>query len=408
MAEIEGHPMNFPPANYRGEGAVLVSLRTFLLIAVLSISFSIAVSSIAFGLASVLMLFHFIRSGSPARFRTPLDWFILAYCLTEALSTAFSIDRATSFFFMKRLFLILYMYMVCAGLDTERRVRTALALLIGVTALFSAGESLRLLLPGHVNERLGVFQHYMTAGGIKMIVLLMALPFVLDAGVPRRWRIWAIVCALPTLLALILTETRSSWLGFAGGTLTYGFLRNRKILLIFLLLVVVFMIVAPSPLQQRAWSIVDLTHPSNVDRLWRWAAGWKMFLDYPILGTGDIDFGIIYPHYKLPEDPQMGGHLHNNLLQFLVTLGVVGFAVVMVLFVKIFLVELKAVKASSGDWLYSGAAMGALASYVGFHINGLFEWNFGDHEIAVLLWFTIGLAMVAYARYVPAERGPSP
>jgi hypothetical protein len=39
--------------------------------------------------------------------------------------------------------------------------------------------------------------------------------------------------------------------------------------------------------------------------------------------------------------------------------------------------------------------LGALASYLGFQVNGLFEWNFGDAEIAMLLWLTVGLALSA-------------
>jgi hypothetical protein len=31
----------------------------------------------------------------------------------------------------------------------------------------------------------------------------------------------------------------------------------------------------------------------------------------------------------------------------------------------------------------------------GFHVNGLFEWNFGDSEIIMLIWATVGMALAA-------------
>jgi len=44
--------------------------------------------------------------------------------------------------------------------------------------------------------------------------------------------------------------------------------------------------------------------------------------------------------------------------------------------------------------LLSAIALGCLAAFAGFQVNGLFEWNFGDHEIAVLFWFLTGLVLV--------------
>ena len=48
-----------------------------------------------------------------------------------------------------------------------------------------------------------------------------------------------------------------------------------------------------------------------------------------------------------------------------------------------------------GYWLEGSLALGALAVFVGFHINGLFEWNFGDQEIILLFWFTVGITLAA-------------
>ncbi|MBP1655187.1 MAG: hypothetical protein H6Q28_1743, partial [Bacteroidetes bacterium] len=37
--------------------------------------------------------------------------------------------------------------------------------------------------------------------------------------------------------------------------------------------------------------------------------------------------------------------------------------------------------------------LGALAVFVGVQVHGLTEWSFGDQEIAVLLWISLGLTM---------------
>jgi O-antigen ligase len=121
--------------------------------------------------------------------------------------------------------------------------------------------------------------------------------------------------------------------------------------------------------------------------------GWQMFLDKPVFGWGDIDLRKYYITYITPIDEAEGGHLHNNFMMLLVTLGTIGIVATMAMFVKIFLFEVEVVKSTSEHWLYGSIALGSFASYLGFHINGLFEWNFGDHEIAVLLWLTVGLTL---------------
>ena len=40
-------------------------------------------------------------------------------------------------------------------------------------------------------------------------------------------------------------------------------------------------------------------------------------------------------------------------------------------------------------------ALACLAAFLGFLVNGFAEYNFGDHEILVLLWTTVGLAVTA-------------
>ncbi len=365
----------------------------FLLVAsVLSISVSIAASSIAFGAAVGVYLFLSVRDKF---IRTPLDAAVIGYLLAEALSTVFSIDRPASFINMKRLFLTLLVPITLASIGDEKRFRTTLLLLFGSVSALSVFEVGSISAAGLGSERLGIFQHYMTAGGIKMFILLLMLPFIAESSTPRKWRILAGAAAIPILCALVLTETRSSWLGLISGIAAYALTRRRIVLVPLGATIVLFVLLAPAHWKERAFSIVDIHHYSNVDRLNRWVAGWRMFLDRPVVGTGDIDLGQIYSQYKEPTDQALGGHLHNNFLMILVTLGIVGACAGLYLFARILIVELRAAAATRGSWLYDNAATGSLAAYAGFHVNGLFEWNFGDHEIALLLWFSVGLALTA-------------
>lgn len=150
----------------------------------------------------------------------------------------------------------------------------------------------------------------------------------------------------------------------------------------------------------RLASIVDPYHETNIERLHLWSTGFKIFLDHPIIGVGDIDLGKIYSEYKPKYVKENYGHLHNNYIHFLVILGVVGFIIVIFMLYKIFALNLKIYNTLKHADFASSYSLGALGAYVGFLISGLAEWNFGDQEIITMVWFTLGLNIAFYKSYL--------
>ncbi|HED07712.1 MAG TPA: hypothetical protein ENI57_06330, partial [Ignavibacteria bacterium] len=148
--------------------------------------------------------------------------------------------------------------------------------------------------------------------------------------------------------------------------------------------------------RSRLLSIFDPYLPSNTVRFKLWAAGWKMFLDHPLFGVGDIDLQKLYKEYKNPYDKEIQGHMHNNFIHVLVILGLFGLIAIVYLFFKLLLIEIKIYRETKGEDFISSYALGALASFSAFLVAGLTEWNFGDHEIITLVWFTFGLNIALY------------
>jgi hypothetical protein len=48
----------------------------------------------------------------------------------------------------------------------------------------------------------------------------------------------------------------------------------------------------------------------------------------------------------------------------------------------------------TGQPLSAGIALGLFAALVGFNFSSLFNYNFGDSELVLLLWFLMGLMLV--------------
>ncbi|NPV11788.1 MAG: hypothetical protein HPY57_08370 [Ignavibacteria bacterium] len=145
--------------------------------------------------------------------------------------------------------------------------------------------------------------------------------------------------------------------------------------------------------RSRLSSIYDPYHPSNIERMNQIKVAFRIFSNYPIFGVGNIDFNEMYKKYREPFDKYTYGHLHNNYTHILATLGIFGFIIFILLLIKIFFIHIETIKLSQNKNFYNVLAKGLLAAFIGICTSGLFEYNFGDHEIATMLWFTVGLSL---------------
>jgi len=380
-------------------------------------SFSIALTQIGYFGALILWVGTMVARREFAFPRTPLDVFFLVYAFVELLASIFAIDVAYSFLLLQRRLLIIPIVYILAG---ATRSVSDVKVLFGALVVSATGVALYSLIPLFLHladflafrRRLGEFQIYMTAGGIMMIALLLVLPFLVHRSTPRRVRVVLGLVTLPMLINLYFTFTRSSWLGLIAGIVVIASLRTRKILITLVLVVAVVVALSPPViLRDRILAIFDPSHPYNVTRVNMWHVGWKAFLDHPVLGIGDVGMERIWSLYSDPAW-KVEGHLHNNIVQWAVTIGSVGLAAILAVFVRAWLAVRRIERSLRSEWFEGSLALGGLAVMAGFHVNGLFEWNFGDTEIIMLVWATLGLTFAAErwgrgATGAPPEAGPA-
>lgn len=145
--------------------------------------------------------------------------------------------------------------------------------------------------------------------------------------------------------------------------------------------------------RSRLSSIYDPYHPSNIERMNQIKVAFKIFSDHPFFGVGNIDFNETYKKYREPFDKYTYGHLHNNYTHILATLGIFGFVIFIILLIKIFFIHIETIKITQSKNFYNVLSKGLMAAFIGICTSGLFEYNFGDHEIATMLWFTVGMSL---------------
>jgi O-antigen ligase len=142
---------------------------------------------------------------------------------------------------------------------------------------------------------------------------------------------------------------------------------------------------------------------SNRSRIRMIETGWRMFRDYPVCGTGDGEMHAMYREYVPDAIKDEGGHLHNTYVHVLATHGAIGFSAMLALFfgmARMFWSTWKRNKLRDAGIV----ALGAMAAFAGFLVNGFAEYNFGDHEIVLILWLITGLVSAsAETAKAPAE-----
>ena len=355
--------------------------------------------SITQGALTLALIVWFIQMGVKKKWLvhpTPLDIFFGAFILLELVATVFSIDPVASLRNAKRLALLPIVYLIADNVRDEKILKTLAATLISVMTVLSLYGIVKYLAGvGGIIGRLQLFHHYMTSGGILMMIGLLAIAIIFSSAT-RRIKIVSAIVTVPIVISLIFTFTRSSWLGFAAGIGVIGLFRNRKLLIALIVLIALVVLLGPSSIQDRVLSIFDPTHPNNVERVHMWQAGLRIMLDYPLTGVGDIDLAPTYKVYMSPEAKEVVGHLHNNFLQFGAIMGIPGLIFIILLFARI--IWMNAInygKITEEKWILKATSLTSLAVSVAFVINGLFEWNFGDAETVMIFWMFAGLNLAA-------------
>ena len=365
-----------------------------LLLLALSAPISIAISQSALALAILCGILAWALPGGKAPPRLGVEAALFAFVLWALITIPFSGEPWVSLRHAKRFLLLPAFWLVaahCCG--DRRRVRLLAALASGAACVAVYGIVEYLRGDGGLLGRANLTQGYMTAGGLMMLCGLVIAAFLLRARGARARALLA-AALLPVLGALLVTYTRSAWIGFAAGAGLLLLLARPKLAPIYLVLLIGGGALAPGEMRARLLSSFVPGHPSNVQRVIMWQTGWRMLNDNPITGVGDRNLKETYRGYHEGEDVEVKGHLHSNYIMFGAIWGWPGLALALLFLGALCLAlwrrwrESRLSPGHAGTW-----ALAALACWLGFMLGGLFEWNFGDAEIALLLWTICGLGL---------------
>jgi O-antigen ligase len=418
--------------------AATIPVSIFASEAILALSLAVLAARLVAGRAHIL--------------RTPLDTPLIALVVWTLLAASFAQDPARSHEDSKKLLLYALFYLAVEVLVREDdRERVLPAVLLGGLALAGLMVAQHLFLGYDRLDRrpAGFLGHYMSASGVTMGVLLLAvgrlalgpwsrgnqpppadpqvrgtgfgLPLLVPAGVGA--------VAAATAAGHGIVATRACVAALAAVAATVALSRSPAARAAEAALPVVVVPVAAWALvasqTRSAWigtviglSVVALLRAprllwlvgaataavlvlrpaavterltlgdaSTSDRYYMWQAGVDMVLDKPVFGQGPGMVLAVYPRYRWPEATHpMQPHLHNNPLQIAAERGLPGLAFFLWWAVALFAAAIREARRSAAEVPGAGgAAGGALAALAAVFAAGLFEYNLGDSEVLMLV-----------------------
>jgi O-antigen ligase len=201
-------------------------------------------------------------------------------------------------------------------------------------------------------------------------------------------RTWTALVMPAMVVALVLTFTRSAWVGTAAGLGVLLVLKDRRLLAALPLTMALVILLAPASVTARMYSMFDVNDPSNRDRVAMLESGVEIVRDHPITGVGPDMVKKVYAEYRQPwaVNP-LNVHLHNVPMQIAAERGLPALLVWIGFIVFLVRDLLKRLTTSR----HPSLAAGAIAAVAAMLAAGLFEYNFGDSEFLMLFLVLITL-----------------
>jgi O-Antigen ligase len=359
---------------------------------------SIAGSETLLAMAFLGWFLHRPRTVVWPSYVIPLGAFMLATILALLMSPQPEVGMSAI-----RKFVLFAMGFLAVNLvTTPARARISIGTLLGVAAVSSVYALVQFGItyirflhtqsladdPTVLARITGFMGHWMTFSGEQLLVWCAAVPAVLTLG--RRWLVPLGIVGT----TLILSFTRSVWIGAAAGCVVLALFMPRKILVTAIVPIAIVGAIASGLIYHRvSLSFHGQQFGPDSGRLELFLGGARMIKDHPLFGVGPERIHTEFPRYYRGADLTHAnfyyGHLESNVVQLAAERGLLCLAAFLWLIFELYASLLGMLKSVTDDTRW--VVLSALSALTSFIVAGFFAYNFGDSEVLLLLLFIVSI-----------------
>ncbi len=409
-------------------------IRIGLILFALFLPISIAATQFFWIFLMLVWLVKIIASGNWKLNANFMNKPILVFMLLTVISVFFSLDIRHSMRGLRSESLVILFFLIINNVKDKKQVKQLLLFFIIGSVIVSLQGISQYLLGVNSHEGQIVTRPDFLArapeGFLRFISMLdgriiasrghpltlaEGLMFAISVGVPLvfigsfKQKIWISLSILVIGVALIFTFSRIPW--FATSIAVVFILifkppRFKKIALWIFAILLISIVVSGSIsllMKGNRQSIIKrATNLWDQERVYMWQGGINIIKHYPLWGVGMKNIAKVYPDYVNPKAKwkQGWGELHNNFIHIAAERGILTLIAFLWILIGCFIYAFRFYwKIRPRGDLSSVLILGFLTAFIGFVITGMTEYNFGDSEIVMMLWFIMGLTIVVTQDY---------
>ncbi len=210
-----------------------------------------------------------------------------------------------------------------------------------------------------------------------------------------KWLLFIMI--LINIFCILCLYSRGAYLGLFAGMFFLFLFKNRKFLIILILVGLLWQSILPEKVVERIKQTKDeygQLDVSSQERIVIWKQALALFQKSPLTGIG---FGVFHT---------LGlalGDTHNIYIKYLTEQGLIGLAIFLIVILCFLRIGYILYKKGEDD-LSKGMGLGLMACIVVFMVNNLFGDRWAYFELGAYLWVFAGLA----ARLIILAQSPDP
>ena len=267
-----------------------------------------------------------------------LGIFVFVIAIGVSTVTAFVVSDAVRI----ALFLVasvLLCYSVYASVDTKEKLVRFMSIVlffVSLTALYAIAQRIMGVevdlefvditanegMPGRVYSTFSNPNNF-----AELLVLFMPFFVPLFFSLKKKIEKALVLCGFGvTFIALLMTYSRSSWVGFALSVVLFVMIYDKRLLIPLAAVAVCAIPFLPSSVMNRIFTIGSMNDSSNSYRIYIWESCLNIIRDYGItgLGLGPASFRCVYPGYSSPV-AITAPHSHMLYMEIIIEMGILGF-----------------------------------------------------------------------------------
>jgi len=280
----------------------------------------------------------------------PLNRSLLIFLIAAILSTAFSqnLYHSQKIFLNRYLIYIIFAWLGCLITKSKKNLN----ILIGAVILGSIVTGLGGILD---YQRFKPERLYTTFGiNINLsfyLIMVIPLNFMVLFFIKNKFlKAGALVATLLLLPCFIWNASRSAWVAGVFSVLFIIFIKERRLALILVVILIIANLFLPQSNKDRVAEIVGTG--VLADRPAIMESAFKIFKDYPVLGAGPGMYEKLFSQYYVAPKKYQGFtylHAHSTYLEVMAEMGIIGLLAFLGIFTVFLINAFKTIKTTSGN-----------------------------------------------------------